>query len=207
MKQILIILFLFVQFYFGNAQYKNKVSVNIPYIFNWAYERKISTKLSWQVTAFVVPNYTHKVVSIFFTERNRYDGVGIIPELRYYPFAKVAMKGFYLAPFAQYIYLSRITTREYDDYYSYNVFTGSTTYIGDTTIVQRDNAMAIGGGLVLGGQIKISKKLNIDLYAGGGYGAGWLAEDLDNNTLNPNEYYRAIGVPLVRFGFRLGYYF
>ncbi|MCU0416268.1 MAG: DUF3575 domain-containing protein [Cytophagaceae bacterium] len=213
MKILILSFYLFISSFLSFGQYKNKVSVNIPNVINWAYEHQLGTKFSWQITALGIPRLSttltddDDLIETIYT-----NGVSIIPEIRYYPFAKsfypfvnTTMKGFYIAPFTSFAYLIAKKESQYFTYtYSSN---GTILNRSDSISIEKQNGILWGGGIVLGGQILIFKRLNVDLYAGGGYAATWVTNNIEKNTFDFYKYYNAYGLPFLRVGFRVGYYF
>jgi hypothetical protein len=121
------------------------------------YERKISPKMALALDIHLLPfgklpyqsvvSDIVDVSNIDFTRAN-IGAFGIIPELRFYPGKKGALRGFYFGPFVSY---SRYKT---DLPINYSSKTG--IFNGDIS--------TITGGLQIGIQSKLSKKIYLDIW-------------------------------------------
>ncbi len=121
------------------------------------FERAIGEKTSLQLGAYYTGAKSNDV---------KFTGLGIIPELRFYPGAKGAPRGFYFAPFLKYQNYS-ISTTVSDVYLG--IYDAKATLTG------------IGGGLIIGNQFIIGDVVALDLFIGPSI-ANWSAKYKDNAT-------------------------
>jgi hypothetical protein len=150
-KLILIVLVLFIMAVLNNnlraQEYKKNVltlsltnlCILTPTLY---YERVIGEKISLQLGAFYTGIKTSGV---------KFDGLGIIPEFRFYPGSYGAPRGFYCALFAKYQSFGLNTTVD---------MTGIPSYDAEAT------SSRIVGGLIMGGQIYAADVVVLDVFIG-----------------------------------------
>ncbi len=177
MKKLIIIL-LFIPFC-TNAQKllggKNILKTNILgdaiTNYNITYERSIAKKLSLSVGLRYMPKSTlptflkDKIESLADDKNLRLSdfqmgNFAITPELRLYLSAG-KMKGFYIAPYVRYASFDMQVPMTYDYTSGGNAEKGSALFNGTIT--------SFSGGLLLGTQFQIAKKLVLDLWIIGGH--------------------------------------
>ncbi len=125
-----------------------KVNVLSPMVrtANFSFEQKLGPETSLQLGFF----YT----SAKF-DGDRYTGIGVTPEFRYYLTETEAIRGFYIAPFLRYNKINIKTTSTYTD--------GN----GNTTTEKVDvDLNGFGGGVVVGKQWVFKEHITIDMFVG-----------------------------------------
>lgn len=174
MKKITLLLFaamvctlVFAQEEKENGSVKNMIKINLPALalknITLQYERAVARKVTLAGTFRYMPKSSIPLKSTFIDladdaefER-QIDGLkvgnfALMPEVRFYLSKKGAFRGFYLGLFGN---VSRFTADipiEYDD-------------AGTTEIIPMSgNLNGITGGLMIGTQFKLSKKLNLDWW-------------------------------------------
>ncbi len=124
------------------AQKKNAIKVNLFSIIAKTgtvfYERSLSNSVSADLGL----SYTG-----WSNSGTTWRGIGIQPDIRFYPGKNEDMKGFYIAPFAR--------------YFSWTGKNESLNAEGTLNIV--------GGGLLIGGQFLFGDLITLDIYAGPQY--------------------------------------
>ena len=132
------------------------------------YERKIARRISVAVNGHYIPfgklpflSQIEKAIDdpSVPVDKLKLGGIGFTPEVRFYVGKKGALRGFYLAPFANYT--------NYKTDLPIN-------YLNDTkTGIFNGNISTITGGLLFGAQWKLGKSLYLDWWIiGPNYGSG-----------------------------------
>lgn len=162
-----------------------------------SYEHAFNEKLSLNIGgAFTTRSIDASGTSSEGSYNGKYSitGFGIIPELRIYPGAKGAPKGFFVGPYLTYRNITSKVDADMDD--------------GSGKVEGSISASAFGAGAMLGHQWLIGDVFAIDLFLGVGYytiGTGDLKVTLPDNT---EEKYGGgditISGILPRFGLALG---
>ena len=145
----------------GFAQNKNAIKVNLPALvirnISVQYERQISPKSSVAIAFRTLPYgklpFANTIADIVDNSYVQFDKMnvgsfGVTPEIRFYLSKKGAMRGFYLAPFANF------STYKSDLPIEFNNRTGS--FNGKVS--------TITGGLQLGSQFRLSNSLSLDWW-------------------------------------------
>lgn len=169
-------------------EYKNQVKWNVPALFlknfSFQYERAIAQKISVGMHLRFASKSTlplQSTIESLINNKQSYDRIkdfkagnfAISPEVRFYLGEKV-FKGFYLAPFASYA--------------SYNAsgpyrFQSSQ---GNLDMPLEGNIKTISGGIYIGSQFNVAKRIGIDLFIGPNYGS--LSGTISGQkTLNSDE--------------------
>ncbi|MEX2568237.1 MAG: DUF3575 domain-containing protein [Cyclobacteriaceae bacterium] len=176
---------------FGELDYdKNIVKLNLTALplgsFDVQYERVVARKMSFAVSFRTIPQGGIPLVSQFTSSEEdldqldnaRFGNFAITPEFRFYMGKKDGPRGFYLAPFFRYSSIN-LQFPEYriDD-------SGS---MQGKTIDMEGNITGISGGLMLGSQWRLGKRVYLDWWIlGGGYGSS-SGEISGSTSLTPAE--------------------
>ncbi len=146
---------------------KNVVKLNLPALalknISIQYERAIARKITIAGTFRFMPKGSIPLKSVFTdladdpdTERQlnnlNVGNYAFMPEIRFYLSKKGAFRGFYLAPFASIARYNADLLYEYED--------GGTT----KTIPLSGGITTLTGGLMIGAQFKLSKRLYFDWW-------------------------------------------
>lgn len=129
------------------------------------YERKISKKTSFAIAAHLLPfgklpypGLVSDIADVKNVEFNKANigAFGIIPEFRFYPGRKGALRGFYLGAFINYAQYKTDLPINYNN--KTGIFNGKIS--------------TVTGGLQIGVQSKLSRKIVLDIWIlGPNYGA------------------------------------
>ncbi len=191
---------------------KNIIKINLPALalknITIQYERAIARKVTLAGTLRFMPKGSIPLKSTFInladdpeTERQinnlNVGNVAFMPELRYYLSKKGAFRGFYLGLFASIAKYNANLIYEYDD-------DGTTK-----TIPMSGSITGITGGLMIGAQFKLSKKLFLDWWIlGPNYGSsngkisGQQTMDLDEQQSLKDDLNK-LDVPLTKFTYEV----
>ena len=191
---------------------KNIVKINLPALalknITIQYERAIARKLTLAGTFRFMPKGSIPLKSTFInladdpeTERQinnlNVGNVAFMPELRYYLSKKGAFRGFYLGLFASIARYNANVLYEYDD-------AGTTKFIP-----MSGGITGITGGLMIGAQFKLSKKLSLDWWIlGPNYGSstgkisGQQTLDASDQQSLKDEF-NDLDVPLTKFTYEV----
>ncbi len=191
---------------------KNIIKINLPALalknITLQYERAIARKVTLAGTLRFMPKGSIPLKSTFInladdpeTERQinnlNVGNVAFMPELRYYLSKKGAFRGFYLGLFASIAKYNANLIYEYDD-------DGTTK-----TIPMSGSITGITGGLMIGAQFKLSKKLFLDWWIlGPNYGSsngkisGQQTMDLDEQQSLKDDLNK-LDVPLTKFTYEV----
>jgi len=149
------------------APAKNIGKINLPALalknISIQYERAIARKVTVAGTFRYMPTGSIPLKSTFIkladdpdTERQlnnlNVGNIAFMPEIRYYLSKKGAFRGFYLGAFASIAKFKADVVLEYDD-------NGTTE-----TIPMKGDITGISGGLMIGAQFKLSKKIYLDWW-------------------------------------------
>jgi hypothetical protein len=173
---------------------KNAVKVNLSSLairnYHVSYERQIAPKITFNLGVRVMPKGGLPMEETFknllpelFEDENLNIGAfeigntAITPEFRFY-LSKKAMKGFYIAPYARYSSFNLAVPIKYE----YTETSTGTNYKKEA--IFDGKITAFSGGLMLGTQFNIAKKLVLDIWwIGGHYGSS--KGDLDFKPTTP----------------------
>ena len=191
---------------------KNIIKINLPALalknITLQYERAIARKVTLAGTLRFMPKGSIPLKSTFInladdpeTERQinnlNVGNLAFMPELRYYLSKKGAFRGFYLGLFASIAKYNANLIYEYDD-------DGTTK-----TIPMSGGITGITGGLMIGAQFKLSKKLFLDWWIlGPNYGSsngkisGQQTMDLDEQQSLKDDLNK-LDVPLTKFTYEV----
>ena len=191
---------------------KNIIKINLPALalknITLQYERAIARKVTLAGTLRFMPKGSIPLKSTFInladdpeTERQinnlNVGNLAFMPELRYYLSKKGAFRGFYLGLFASIAKYNANLIYEYDD-------DGTTK-----TIPMGGGITGITGGLMIGAQFKLSKKLFLDWWIlGPNYGSsngkisGLQTMDLDEQQSLKDDLNK-LDVPLTKFTYEV----
>ena len=220
MKKLIILACLCMPGFVANAQkekaeknetepaHKNVVKLNLFALglknITLQYERAIAKKVTLAGTFRFMPKGNIPLKSTFInlandpeTERQinnlKIGNVAFMPEVRYYFSKKGAFRGFYLGLFASIAKYNADVLYDYDD-------AGTTK-----TIPMKGSITGITGGLMIGAQFKLSKKIYLDWWAlGPNYGSS-NGKISGQKTLSASEQQslkdnlRDLDVPLTKF--------
>jgi len=190
------------------APAKNIIKLNLPALalknISLQYERAVARKLTVAGTFRFMPKGSIPLKSTFInliedadTERQinnlNVGNIAFMPELRYYFSKKGAFRGFYLGLFANIANYSTDVAIEFDD-------NGTTE-----TIPMSGKLTGITGGLMIGAQFKLSKKIYLDWWAlGPNYGSS--SGDLSGQKVmdateqqNLRDEFDDLDIPLTKF--------
>ncbi|HEU4609190.1 MAG TPA: DUF3575 domain-containing protein [Chitinophagaceae bacterium] len=151
---------------------KNIIKVNLSSIalnhYSLQYERVINNRQSFALGFGISPNvelpFKQTLLDQFggnddarrAIESTKFNKINITPEYRFYLGKKGAPTGFYLAPFARYTHMA--IEQDYTYTPSSNV---------EHTAHLKGNFDGIGGGLMIGAQWMLSKKISLDWWIAG----------------------------------------
>lgn len=190
------------------APAKNLVKLNLLALglknISFQYERAVARKVTVAGTFRYMPNGSIPLKSTFInladdpeTERQinnlNVGNIAFMPEVRYYFGKKGAFRGFYLGAFASIARYNTDVVLEYDD-------AGV-----KESIPMKGDLTAITGGLMIGAQFKLSKKIYLDWWAlGPNYGSskGTLTGSKKMDAMEQQELrdeLKSIDIPLTSF--------
>ena len=191
---------------------KNIIKINLPALalknITLQYERAIARKVTLAGTLRFMPKGSIPLKSTFInladdpeTERQinnlSVGNFAFMPELRYYLSKKGAFRGFYLGLFASVAKYNANLLYEYND-------NGTTK-----TIPMSGGITGITGGLMIGAQFKLSKKLFLDWWIlGPNYGSsngkisGQQTMDFDEQQSLKDDLHE-LDVPLTKFTYEV----
>lgn len=157
----------------AEAPYKNQVKWNVPAAFlknfTFQYERAVAKKISVGMTMRFAGKSTlplQGTIESLIDDKEAYDRIkdfqtgnfSITPEVRFY-LGEQVFKGFYLAPFA-----------------SYSRYNASGPYRfqsaqGTLDMPLEGDIKTLSGGLYIGSQFNVTKRIGLDLFIGPNYGS------------------------------------
>ncbi len=144
-----------------DSESKNVIKLNVPALvlrnYSVQYERKIASKFSASVSLRYIPfgnlplqQHLSKLVNSEDIDLNdfKFGSFGVLPEIRFYPGRKGALRGFYLGAFGNYsTYKAELPIN-----------------LDDENAILKGNVTAMTGGLQIGFQNKISKRIYLDIW-------------------------------------------
>ncbi|MEJ2880696.1 DUF3575 domain-containing protein [Pedobacter sp. GR22-6] len=172
----------------AEPEYKNQVKWNVPAAFlknfTFQYERAIAKKISVGVHVRFASKSKlpfQGTIESLIDDKEAYDRIkdfktgnfSISPEVRFY-LGEQVFKGFYLAPFGS-----------YSSYNASGPFRFQSSQ-GTLDMPLEGNIKTISGGLYIGSQFNVSKRVGLDLFIGPNFGA--LSGTISGKkTLNTDE--------------------
>ncbi|MGY4384354.1 hypothetical protein ACVWYN_001380 [Pedobacter sp. UYP24] len=153
--------------------FKNQVKMNVAALilknFSFQYQRAVASKIAVGLSVRFAPESTlpfQGQIESLVNDAQAYKRIrnfktgnfAITPEVRFY-LGKQAFKGFYLAPFA-----------------SFSNFNASGPYLfqssqGDLEIPLSGNIKTVTGGLYIGSEFNLAKRIGLDVFIGPNYGS------------------------------------
>ncbi len=168
--------------------FKNQVKMNVAALvlknFSFQYQREVANKIAVGLGVRFAPESTlpfQGQIESLVNNQQAYSRIknfktgnfAITPEVRFY-LGKQAFKGFYLAPFA-----------------SFSNFNASGPFLfqstqGDLEMPLKGNIKTVTGGLYIGSEFNLAKRIGLDVFIGPNYGSlsGTIA---GTKTLNNDE--------------------
>jgi hypothetical protein len=160
----------------GHVDGKSIIKVNVPALafknFSFQYERAVNQKHSFAIALRYRPASSlpfQKTIQDLFTDTTirldlaKIGNFGITPEYRFYLGKKGVFHGLYLGVFASYNYYYGDVPLNYYDYVN--------NHSVDKIAVFKGSMNTLTAGVQIGGQWKLSEKLNVDIWiAGPNYG-------------------------------------